>query len=295
MTTYSEPAREIPVDDDVDVLVVGGGPAGIGAALSAARNGASTLLIEQSGAVGGVATTGLMSHWTGETAHIGIYGEILQRAQDCDDPQVINPEKLKTVLLQILAEAGVRWQLYTFACDVILDEKIIKGIITESKSGRQAIFSKITVDATGDGDIAAKSGVPYSKGREHDGKMQPMTIMFKVAEVDTERVPKFTGAFEESYDIPQGDIQSLAKEKLPFPAGHLLIYKSSLSGIITCNMTNSIEVDGTKADDLTRADYVCRSQIDPIIAFLREYVTGFEDCYVISSASQIGVRETRHF
>ncbi len=295
MDFYIEPQRKIPVKHLVDVLVVGGGPAGVGAALAAARQGARVLLVEQSGAVGGVATTGLMSHWTGKTEHIGLYGEILRRAKDADDPQLINPEKLKLVLLDMLDEAGVHWQLYTFACDVIMEGQTLKGIITESKSGREAVLARVVVDATGDGDIAAKAGVPYTKGREGDGKMQPMTLMFKVAGVDTDRVVRFTGGFEDTYETPEGDIQSLAKQHLPFPAGHLLIYRSTLPGVVTCNMTNCIEVDGTDVADLTRADFECRRQIDPIVDFLRRYVRGFEHCYLLSTAAQIGVRETRHF
>ena len=295
MNHYTEPSRQIPVAHSVDVLVVGGGPAGVGAALAAARQGARVLLIEQSGAVGGVATSGLMSHWTGRTAHIGIYGEMLRRAQDGPDPQVINPEKLKTVLLDMLHAAGAQWQLYTFASDAIVQDGVIRGVITESKSGREAIIARIVVDATGDGDIAAKAGVPYTKGRAEDGKMQPMTLMFKVGGVDTGRVVRFVGGFEDTYDTPEGDIQTLAKQHLPFPAGHLLIYRSTLPGVVTCNMTNSINVDGTQAADLTRADYECRRQLEPIVAFLRRYVQGFEQCYVISAAAQIGVRETRHF
>jgi glycine/D-amino acid oxidase-like deaminating enzyme len=295
MRTYTEPARQIPIAREVEVLVVGGGVAGVATAIAAARQGASTLLVEQSGAVGGMATTGLMSHWTGRTAHIGIYGEILKRAQDAEDCQLINPEKLKTALLELLAEAGVTWQLYTFAADVTVEHNLVRGIVVESKSGRQAILGRVVVDATGDGDIAEKAGVPYQKGREGDGKMQPMTLMFKVGGVDTDRVVRFVGGFEDTYATPEGDIQALAREHLPAPAGHLLIYRSTLAGVVTCNMTNSINVDGTSAEDLTRADYECRRQLDPIVDFLRTYVAGFEHCYVLSSAAQVGVRETRHF
>lgn len=295
MKTYTEPSRTIPVKHEVDVLVVGAGPAGVGAALAAAREGARTLLIEQSGAVGGVATSGLMSHWTGKTEHIGIYGEILRRAQDAEDPHLINPEKLKLALLEMLREAGVRYQLYTFAGDVIVEDGVIRGIITESKSGREAILAHIVVDATGDGDIAAKAGVPFTKGRRSDGKMQPMTLMFKVGGVDADRVVRWVGGFEDTYDTPEGDIQSLARAHLPHPAGHLLIYRSTLPGVVTCNMTNVIDVDGTKAEDLTKADLECRRQIPEIVTFLRTYVAGFEDCFVISAAPVIGVRETRHF
>jgi hypothetical protein len=300
MKFYTEPSKQIPVKAQVDVLVVGGGPAGFSAAVNSARQGVKTMLIEQAGDVGGVATTGLMSHWTGKTAG-GFYEEILERSHDSapgfehgHPRQIINPERLKTILLQMLDEAGVELLLYTFASDVIVENDVIKGVIVESKSGREVVLAKVVIDASGDGDVAARAGAPFIKGREEDGKMQPMTLMFKVAGVDTSR-GVFPGGFEDNFPIPAGPIQDLGKANIPYPAGHVLLYRTSLPGIVTCNMTNCIGVDGTKAEDLTHANYVCRSQMDPIVKFLKRYVPGFENCYVISSASIIGVRETRHF
>lgn len=213
MKFICEPSKQIPVKAEVDVLVVGGGPAGFSAAVIAARNGAKTMLIEQAGDVGGVATTGLMSHWTGRTKG-GFYEEILDRSSELkaeeretsihgNSRQIINPEKLKTVMLEMLGEAGVILQLYTFASDVIMDGNTITGVLTESKSGREAILAKIIIDASGDGDVAAKAGVPFTKGRDSDGKMQPMTLMFKVAGVDTERAV-FPAGFEDTYQLPKG-------------------------------------------------------------------------------------------
>ena len=118
--------------------------------------------------------------------------------------------------------------------------------------------------------------------------------MFKVAGVDVER-GVFPGAFEETFQIPAGDIQELGREHLPAPAGHVLLYKTTLPGVVTCNMTNCIGVDGTDARDLTKATLMCRQQMDVIVDFLRKFVPGFENCYLITSASLIGVRETRHF
>ncbi len=305
MNYYTEPARRIPVVAEADVLVVGGGPAGFAAAVNAARQGARTYLFEQSGAVGGVATTGLMSHWTGNTRG-GFYEELLERANDWHGDeaalrlrnwparQLMNPEKLKTVMLEMLAEAGVILRLYSFASAPLLEGNRVAGVITESKSGREAWRAKVTVDASGDGDIAAQAGVPFHKGRESDGKMQPMTLMFKVAGVDTDRAV-FPNQFEETFPVPAGDLQQLGREQLPPPAGHVLLYQSTLPGVVTCNMTNCTGVDGTSVADLTRAEMLCRKQIDRIVRFLREYVPGFENCFLISSASQIGVRETRHF
>ena len=124
--------------------------------------------------------------------------------------------------------------------------------------------------------------------------MQPVSVMFKVAGVDTDRAV-FPGGFESLVETERGELQALAKQLLPFPAGHVLLYRSTLPGIVTCNMTNCIDIDGTDPEDLTRGETVCRRQIDAIIAFLREYVPGYERCYLIGTASLLGVRETRHF
>jgi hypothetical protein len=300
--TIWENGHYIPVLDEVDVLVLGAGPAGVSAAVCAAREGVRTMLVEQSGDVGGVATTGLMSHWTGNTQG-GFYEEILQKTAELTGDetginggprQIINPESLKTHLLEMLEEAGVVLRLYSFASEPIIQDDTINGVILESKAGRLAVLARVVIDSTGDGDVAARAGVPFFKGREEDGMMQPVTIMFKVAGVDTERAV-FPGAFEENPLIPEGPIQDVGKAHLPFPAGHVLLYRTSLPGVVTCNMTNCTDIDGTDPADMTKATLVCRRQIEEIIPFLRKYVPGFENCYLISSASILGVRETRHF
>jgi hypothetical protein len=150
------------------------------------------------------------------------------------------------------------------------------------------------IDASGDGDVAFKSGAEYFKGRETDGKMQPATLMFKVGGVDMDRAV-FPRSFETLVDTEKGELQALAKELLPFPAGHVLLYRQPMPGTVCCNMTNAIEIDGTDAESVTKGIFTCRSQIVPIVKFLREYVPGYEDCWLMSTASLIGIRETRHF
>ena len=303
MKYYKEPERTIPVIAETDVLVLGAGPAGVSAAICAAREGASVMLVEQLGTVGGMTTSGLMSHWTGNTKG-GFFEEILARTADLPDSenygfngsprQIINPERVKTEYLNMLHEAGVSLRLYTFVSDMIMEDGTVIGAVVESKSGREAVYAAITVDCTGDGDGAAKAGAEFVLGREEDGLMQPATIMFKVGGVDYERAV-FPGKFEDHIQIPAGDIQKLGSEHLPFPAGHVLLYRTSLPGVVTCNMTNCINIDGTKAEDLAKATFVCRNQIVPIVEFLREYVPGYESCYLLDSGSLIGIRETRHF
>lgn len=291
METYTESPVDIPVGGQYDVIVCGAGPAGFASAVSAARMGVRVLLLEQLGDVGGIATSGLMSHWTGDTEG-PLYGEILRRHNE-SATVTIDPEQLKTVLLTMLEEAGVTLRLYTQCVAPMMDGKRITGVITESKSGREAFYGTVIIDASGDGDIAARAGAAFIKGRT-DGKMQPVTLMFKVGGVDIERAV-LPGSFESNFDVPAGKIQDIGKANLPFPAGHVLLYRSTLPGVVTVNMTNVIDVDGTNANDLTQATITCRKQIEAIVPFLRQYVPGFENCYTLSSASLLGVRETRHF
>lgn len=283
-----------------DVLVLGSGPSGFAAAYTAAKNGAKVILVEQSGDIGGISTSGLMSHWTGSCGS-PLFNEILRRSAENNEGEfnnkitnIIDPEKLKTLYLEMLYEVGCRIMLYTFAEDAICDGDKILGASVISKSGKTNIYAKITIDATGDGDIAARAGAEFILGRENDNKMQPATLMFKVGGVDYSRAV-FLGSFESTYETPKGELQALAKQYIPYPAGHILTYKTTLPGIVTCNMTNAIEIDGTCAEDLTKATLICRRQMEDIVEYLREFVPGYENCFIVSSASLIGIRETRHF
>ena len=290
---------EIENIKEYDVIVAGSGPAGIAAAILSGRNGARTLLVESCGRVGGVSTAGMMSHFTGTVGN-HVYHEVLERAAEKNPfdkgvkTRYIDPELLTITYIEMLEEANVEILLYTTFCDVIMEGSTVKGIICHNKDGFCAFGSKVVIDATGDGDVAYKSGVPYIMGRESDGKMQPATLMFKVGGVDMERAV-FAGSFETLVHTEKGELQALAREKLPAPAGHVLLYKSTIPGIVTCNMTNATGIDGTNAQSITHAEIVCRKQIPEILKFLREYVPGYEDCYIVGSASLIGIRETRHF
>lgn len=283
-----------------DILVLGSGPSGFAAAYTAAKNGAKVVLVEQSGDVGGISTSGLMSHWTGN-CNSPLYHEILRRSAEKNEGEfqdkivdLIDPEKLKTLYLEMLDEVNCRLLLYTFAEDAICDGDRVLGATVVNKSGKISIYAKVTIDATGDGDIASRAGAEFILGRESDNKMQPATLMFKVGGVDYSRAA-FLGAFESTYETPKGELQALAKQHIPYPAGHILTYKTTLPGIVTCNMTNAVDIDGTNASDLTKATLICRKQMEDIVKYLREFVPGYEKCFVVSSASLIGIRETRHF
>lgn len=303
MEFYTEPERKIEIADRADVIVAGGGPAGYSAAIAAARNGAKTILVEQFNCLGGMATSGMMSHFTSGTDS-DLYREMMNRVQAEKSGiffagqgaglQQINHEVLKKVLLDMLTEAGVKLKLYTFVCGVVMDGGAVRGIITESKSGRQAIMGKIVIDATGDGDVAARAGAEYQLGREEDSKCQPVTLMFRIGGVNYSKAI-LPGSFETTVDVPKGEIQSLARQHLAAPAGHVLLYPTWIPGEVCVNMTNVTGIDGTNADDLTKAEIICRKQMADIVMFLREFAPGYENCYLVTSAQNVGVRETRHF
>src|SRR5690606_20341763 len=172
--SYSEPAREVPVVADVDVLVAGGGPAGVGAAIGAARTGASVFLVEEMGALGGMWTQGLVITLAGYNSWLqpdrvrvvdGVGGEWLRRAAAIGgavdhDGWVLStdPEKMKLVADELLEEAGVDFLLHVLATYPIVEDGAVTGCLIETREGRQAIRAKVTVDATGNGDVIARSG-----------------------------------------------------------------------------------------------------------------------------------------
>ena len=301
---YIEEKQEIPQIADVDVLVCGAGPAGLGASIRAARLGMSVMVIEMMGCLGGIATAGMMSHWGGRSS-----SKVMQEIWDLTyenaknvgwdensgcGKNAIYHEVQKITLEEMMQKENIKVLYYTHVCKSVVENGEIIGVIVENKSGRGFIKAKRVVDATGDGDVAASAGVPYIKGRETDGRMQPCTIMFNVGGVDTERAV-FPPSFETKVETERGELQALAKELLPFPAGHVLLYRQPMPGTVCCNMTNDIEIDGTNAESVTKGVFDCHSQIIPIIKFLKEYVPGYENCWLMSSAQLIGIRETRHF
>lgn len=296
--------KNLPCIADVDVLVCGGGPAGIGAALCASREGASVMIVEMGGCLGGIATAGMMSHWGGESSS-KVIRELFVRSRETDlgyswidenNPGENSiPHDIQMIVLEeMMREEGIKILYYSMVCDAVTENERIVGVTVQNKSGKGFIRAKCVIDATGDGDVAASAGVPFIKGRESDGKMQPCTLMFKIGGVDYDRAV-FPHSFETTVETEKGELQALGDKLLPFPAGHVLLYRQPEPGTVCVNMTNAIGIDGTDAESVTQGMMTCRSQIMPIIRFLREYAPGYEKCWLMSSASLLGIRETRHF
>lgn len=294
METYTEPSRAIPVVRDVDVLVAGSGPAGIGAALAAARYGVRTLLVERCGFIGGMMTGGLCACWCG-TAGGSIYRSYRKAL---NNEHFFDPEGAKLVAERWLTEAGCELLLHSVVADAIVKDDTVRGVVVENKSGRQALKAKVVIDCTGDGDVAARASVPFQKGRHSDGRMQPVTTYFTIGSTDpTQFGPCFD--FHDEWTLRDGRVlqkvtwEAAVRGELPSTVGHLLLYPLPLPGEVLVNMTNVMDVDGTDGFDLTRAEIEARAQIEPIVAFLRKEVPGCEDAYLVRIASFVGVRETR--
>jgi hypothetical protein len=314
-----EPERQLGVSHTPDVLVVGGGIAGIMAALAAGRSGARTLLVERFGSLGGTGTAAMMSlFYVPYAASRGLVRELFDRliARGGAIPGefvVYDAEMYKVTALEMLAEAGVDVLLHTLVSDVVTDGAAVRGIVVENKSGRQAILSRVTVDASGDADVAARAGAPYVKGREADGKMRPMTLIFRIGGVDVPRLVDYVRAHPE--DVSPDPLQCMldvdgqmvrifgffklveeakARGEL-WPDCYYFRVECVLPGrgVLTVNATRVYGVDGTKAEDLSRAEIETRHQMLQLAAFARKYIPGFERSFILDSASTIGVRETR--
>jgi glycine/D-amino acid oxidase-like deaminating enzyme len=324
------PARQALLAAEPDVLVVGGGPAGIGAALGAAEAGAAVVLAERYGFLGGNATAALVmplmsfhtqrtmleqpgatklfptDHGPGEPVVAGALAKLLQRlvstrgaiapSSETGYTVPFDPELFKIVALELLDEAGVSMLFHAFASDVEHDGPV-RGVVFETKSGPVVIRARVVVDCTGDGDVAARAGAPYEIGRPEDGLVQPMTLMFRVVQFEPARFEAYVREHPEQWRGVHGlwDLIRKASEagELDLAREDILFFGTPHQGEVSVNSTRVMRVLGTDVFDWSRAELESRRQMRQIAAFLCRHVPGFEHAYIAQSGVHTGVRETR--
>jgi hypothetical protein len=310
----------------VDVLVVGGGPSGLIAAQAAAEDGLNVTLIDSRSFVGGNMTIGLpILGFLGQKGNQiikGIPQKFIDRLKAVNGASehrpcplhmsltIVEPEAVKNVGLEMLKEAGVNVLLYVFFAGVVMDGDTIKGVIIESKAGREVILAKTIIDCTGDADVAFKAGVECEQGNEQGG-VQPPTLMFCLGNVDTEKLRLSISEEPRTYltdFIPNEyfgqnnqfivvGLRSLIKKAqddgLELPTERTIIITGLGKGEAWINMTRVNGLDGTNPASLTHGEIEGRRQIKDIQKYLIEYVPGFENAHFTKMAPFIGIRETR--
>ncbi len=325
--------QNVEMKYQTDVLIIGGGPAGVCAAIAAARMGVSTVLVEEGGFCGGMATRGLvgpfMTCYNAEGKEMiirGLFEEIVDRMVASgfaihpaevmggtaftswikvghDHVTPFEAEGLKLILDEMLMEAGVKVLYHTTFLQPIMDEKKITGAVVASKSGIQGISAKMVIDATGDGDVAYRCGAEYEMGNEELGLMQPASMFFRISNVDTDKVEA---------DIQANLHNFYRKEGVNYRSFHWRVTEARENGDWSMdrvsiglfrmpkkdewcvNTSRIMNVDSTDSESLTKAEILGRKQVDEILNFLRKYVPGCEDARLKSTASYIGIRESRH-
>ncbi|WP_114393063.1 FAD-dependent oxidoreductase [Oleisolibacter albus] len=329
--TLALPPRAAPVAARCDVLVIGGGPAGMGAALGAAWAGADVILTERQAFLGGNPTVALVNplmswhtqrkppaaadmtrllpqdHGEGDPIVAGALQHVLDRllaAGGALPPTVetgytvpFDPETYKSVALEVLDEAGVRILLHAFATDVCRRDGRPRGVIYESKSGPFVIQAGCIVDGSGDGDIAVKAGADFAIGRSEDGRVQPMTLMFRIGDFDPDAFAAYVRQNPDQWRGVHGlwDLIRQATEsgELDLPREDILFFATPHPHELSVNSTRVTGMLGTSIFDVSRAEIEARRQMGQIMGFLRRRVPGFAHAYVIQAGTHIGVRETR--
>jgi hypothetical protein len=285
------------VSAEAEVVVVGGGPGGLCAAVAAAEEGADTLLIERYGFLGGMATAGLVNpfmtwHAGGQPIIRGLFERVLERLDDYGgwggprQRTAFDEEMFKFVAEDLCEEAGVRLQLHSMLAGVEAADGEAQRIATLSKSGLRAVKGDIFIDGTGDGDLAAWAGAEIEIGRDEDGHCQPMTLCFRMQNVDCDRVPA-RADINKLYDAAKdrGDIDN--------PRENVLLFYTTHDREVHFNTTRVVMHDATDADEMTDAELIARRQVRQMVQFLREEVAGFENAWLAEMAPQIGIRESR--
>ncbi|MBP3497916.1 MAG: FAD-dependent oxidoreductase [Alistipes sp.] len=294
--------KQLQVRGYYDVVVAGSGPAGICAAVAAAREGAKVALVERYGVVGGNLTTGYVGPILGMVGKGTMRDELVELLGVPENDMIgvtgraHDFEMAKIRLMQFVNHPNIDVYLQTTVTDVIKEEDTLKGIIATSGEGQFALLGKVTIDATGDGIVSYLAGATTEKGRE-DGLMQPVTLEFTIDGVDESKGVICIGDVD---DVMLGDERFLdyckrlsLEGEIPERIAAVRLHPTTHSGERQVNTTQVNGVDMTRVDHIFKADLELREQMLTLIDFFHKHIPGYENCRIISSGTTTGVRETR--
>ncbi len=312
-TAITEPSRQTPLIGDFDVVVLGGGPAGIAAATAAAGGGRSTLLIESYGFLGGMGTVAGVTNFCGLHANVfgkiervvhGVADALLARMRalgGLNEPHRVFGDRIaaqaydnaafKVAADQLVLGSGAQLLFHALAVGVVMrDARTVDALLLETKSGRQAVRARFFIDASGDGDLAFHAGAAFEKGTDGHGMMYPST-MFRVNGVDPARATEGVSRIGALMEQAQAQGHRFARKgPIIKPQKNPNEWRVNVTQL---SNPDGSPVDGTVALQLSAAEVQGRQQIVDFFDFLRSRVPGFENAYLLEIAPQVGVRETR--
>ena len=281
-----------------DLAVIGGGFAGVAAALAAARAGVKVLIVEKSNCLGGAAVNCLvnpfMPYWTevdGRRMDLssGIFREIHDRLEERNAmrKESFLEEELKYILNEMVAEANIDLLFHAYLFRVEKSDEHIVSIMVATKSGEMEVEANYFIDATGDAQLAYLAGCPTVLGRESDHLCQPMTLCFRVGNVD---VDKFYASREK---LKIAHAQSLAAGELINPRENILVFRTPIHNVLHFNTTRVVRKNPTSPEEVTEAEVLARKQVYEIYDFMKKHADGLENSFLMMTAAEIGVRESR--
>ncbi len=281
-----------------DVAVIGGGFSGFAAAIAAARGGAKVIIVEKSNALGGAATNCLVNPFmpyrtkiNGQVTDLsaGIFKELVQklRARSAMSGESFLEEELKYVISEMVFEAGISLLYHAYLFKVEKDGERITSVSVATRSGEMSVSADYFIDATGDAQLAYLAGCPTVLGREPDHLCQPMTLCFRLGNVDVEKF------YASRPQLNEAHAKALASGELINPRENILVFKTPIKNVLHFNTTRVAKKNPTDPEDVTEAELIARRQVYEIYDFMKKHADGLEDSFLMMTAAEIGVRESR--